>query len=459
MPIKKILIYAAMAVVSVGIGIGALRLPPLGAVTAAYNWTVQAVDSSGNVLNGTASAVTASPQYTVRIVDSTGHVIDSFGMSSVVTDGTTITGNGTGGSPLQLVIPCAVSSGCTGGTTQSSAQAGLGVPPLGDVNSMGVLVSINGKPFNGTPSLTNQVWAYTTSAGGGYYLISVTPNPMTALGDMVYATDASGGVDRVPANTASSTKMLLETGTGSVGAAPGFVAMHGDCTMDNTGLITCTSTNGSLFTTAATTNLPTIAQNGGTGNNNSVAAAGLYLKSDGGSPAKFVKSTGAASGTGGCTNQVVKTLNGDAVPTCVTVPQEITADSGSQTLQTTATTEFGNLPGSALAASGNEVRAQHPFILAGTLKNMTCNVIVGPGTSNSYAATVRSCTPTSGACSAASSSITCTISTSAVACSDNTHTLAINAGDLVNMQYVVTVGGSAPTATQINCGFEFDANY
>lgn len=60
-------------------GIGVFGVPILHAVTALYNSTVRIVDSSGNVIGGTASAVSANYNSTVRVVDSTGHVIDSFG--------------------------------------------------------------------------------------------------------------------------------------------------------------------------------------------------------------------------------------------------------------------------------------------------------------------------------------------------------------------------------------------
>src|SRR5881396_3478755 len=54
---------------------------------------------------------------------------------------------------------------------------------------------------------------------------------------------------------------------------------------------------------------------GGTGAANT-ATSGRYLKGDG---TNFVTSSGSASGTGTCTDQVVTAVNSDAAPTCSTV--------------------------------------------------------------------------------------------------------------------------------------------
>lgn len=66
-------------VLVLAVGVGILRVPILSAVTAVVNETVRIVDSTGTVINGTASAVSAKYNKTVQVVDSTGHVIDSFG--------------------------------------------------------------------------------------------------------------------------------------------------------------------------------------------------------------------------------------------------------------------------------------------------------------------------------------------------------------------------------------------
>lgn len=95
---KKLIIALTIA-----LGIGVFRVPILKAVTASYNQTIRVVSSTGTVLNGVASAVSGNYNQTVRIVDSTNHVIDSFGTNcpTIVTN-STLTGNGSGGSPLSV---------------------------------------------------------------------------------------------------------------------------------------------------------------------------------------------------------------------------------------------------------------------------------------------------------------------------------------------------------------------
>src|SRR5271157_1684663 len=70
-------------------------------------------------------------------------------------------------------------------------------------------------------------------------------------------------------------------------------------------------------TTALTTNAAVTAAQGGTGADLSGAASGRYPKANG--AGAFATSTGAAAGTGSCTNQVVTAENGDAAPTCTTI--------------------------------------------------------------------------------------------------------------------------------------------
>ena len=77
------------------------------------------------------------------------------------------------------------------------------------------------------------------------------------------------------------------------------------------GTITFPAGTGTVLTTISAV---TPAQ-GGTGASNT-ATSGNYLKGNG---TNFVTSTGAASGTGPCTNQAVTGLNSDAAPTCTTL--------------------------------------------------------------------------------------------------------------------------------------------
>jgi hypothetical protein len=75
-------------------------------------------------------------------------------------------------------------------------------------------------------------------------------------------------------------------------------------------------------TTVLTTNAAVTAAQGGTGANNT-ATTGRYLRGNG---TNFVTSSGAASGTGACTNQVVTATNDDAAPTCANVSSAMIAD-------------------------------------------------------------------------------------------------------------------------------------
>lgn len=74
----------------------------------------------------------------------------------------------------------------------------------------------------------------------------------TTLGDIIYG-GASGAPTRLAGNTSSTAKMLVQTGTGSASASPGWIAVGGDCTMSATGSFTCTKTNGTSFAASATT--------------------------------------------------------------------------------------------------------------------------------------------------------------------------------------------------------------
>lgn len=79
-----------------------LSIPKIRAVTVDAN--VHIVDATGNIINGVASAVTALVDENVHVVDSTGHIVNSFGGGGSITTDSTLTGNGTGGSPLSVAV-------------------------------------------------------------------------------------------------------------------------------------------------------------------------------------------------------------------------------------------------------------------------------------------------------------------------------------------------------------------
>ena len=131
------------------------------------------------------------------------------------------------------------------------------------------------------------------------------------------------------------------------------------------------------------------------------------------------------------------------------------ANSGLTAMATTTTSDLVCLPGSCLATSESQIQSAWP--VAGTFKNLQCNVANVAGASNSYALTVRTCTPSSGACTGTDSSVTCTITgTSAKTCSDTSDSVTIAAGDFVDLHANVTVGGTTPSATPLRCTVEFD---
>lgn len=78
---------------------------------------------------------------------------------------------------------------------------------------------------------------------------------------------------------------------------------------------------------------------------------------------------------------------------------------------------------------------------------------VANGASASGAWTLRSCTPTTGLCSSASSSITCTVGNSAGSCNDTSHTLSVSAGDLIDIQ--VVENSTAGPASNISVTLEW----
>lgn len=86
------------------------------------------------------------------------------------------------------------------------------------------------------------------------------------------------------------------------------------------------------------------AASGGTGASNT-PTSDRYLKGNG---TAFATSSGAASGTGSCTNQFVRALNSDAAPTCATVAN---ADLANSSLTVTAGT--GLTGGGAVSLGGS----------------------------------------------------------------------------------------------------------
>jgi len=123
------------------------------------------------------------------------------------------------------------------------------------------------------------------------------------------------------------------TGTASVGTAYGVnIASHakgGSATMTtgiglNIEAQTAAATNYAIRTAGTARSLfggPVDTSTGYRISNG--ATTGRYLRGDG---TNFVQSSGAASGTGSCTNQIVTALNDDAAPTCANVSSAMISD-------------------------------------------------------------------------------------------------------------------------------------
>jgi hypothetical protein len=189
------------------------------------------------------------------------------------------------------------------------------------------------------------------------------------------------------------------------------------------------------------------------------SATGGYFKWNG---TDVVASTGAASGTGTCTNQFVRAANADAAPTCNTV--SLTADvtgtlptgnggtgntTGVQTYvffaTTTApacttgggTTTFLGPSGAGSTTETSVVRYVVP--LAGTVKNL--RVWLGGNVPASETAAIKVVLGGS-----AQANPTCSIAAGAATCSDTSGTLSVVAGDTLNAQVNCSGGTTALNA-------------
>lgn len=143
-----------------------------------------------------------------------------------------------------------------------------------------------------------------SGSGSGQLTIKA---PATGGGTATFFAGSDTVVGLVTAQTLQG--KTIDTGA----AAPNVIKINGNTLSASAGTATVTVPNatGTLLSTAAAV---TPAQ-GGTGANNT-ATNTYYLKGNG---TNFVTSSGAASGTGPCTNQVVTGLNSDAAPTCTTI--------------------------------------------------------------------------------------------------------------------------------------------
>lgn len=91
--------------------------------------------------------------------------------------------------------------------------------------------------------------------------------------------------------------------------------------------------------------------------------------------------------------------------------------------------------------AGTEGVAALPLSVPGTIKNLYCSTLSGPGGATTYIATLRKNT--------SSQTLTCTMTGATATCNDTTHSFSANAGDLLALQLVTLTG--AATANGFNC--------
>jgi hypothetical protein len=272
----------------------------------------------------------------------------------------------------------------------------------------------------------------------------------------------------LPKLSGSSSDVLKGDGTfGAVSSSAHNLlsATHSDTT-------TASATRGDgLFAVGATPTWQRVAK---------PSVTGGYFKWNG---TDIVASTGAASGTGSCTNQAVTALTTDAAPTCTTLTSAYVNTSIAQTgvdintsHQVTATHLSAALPiaqgGTAnttgvqtyvlfatttapactngggtttflgVSGAGNTTEtsvARYVVPLAGTVKNL--RVWLGGNVPASQSAVVKVVLG-----GAAQTNPTCTIAAGAAVCNDTSNTLAVVAGDTLNVQINCSGGTNALNA-------------
>ena len=169
------------------------------------------------------------------------------------------------------------------------------------------------------------VWACTaTPAGGNVDLLDGSVHQDTLAGTVVLGDIIHGNVTpawaRLAGNITTTKQFLTQTGSGAASVVPVWaVIATGDmqelialadltdvASTTGTGTVALLNSTPTIITPSFTTGF-TI---GG------VATTGRYPRGNG---TNFVQSSGAASGTGTCTNQFAQVLNDDAAPTCDSV--------------------------------------------------------------------------------------------------------------------------------------------
>lgn len=237
-----------------------------------------------------------------------------------------------------------------------------------------ITAAANGSGGSGTPGgttgdiQTNVGGAFAADSGNYVYNVAshvqYTQAIVLGAGASIFALNDVAGVSGLQVqNTLTESRTYgWPNASGNVGITSGTLT-NGNCAKyDASGRLVDAGAACGVGTIASGTNHQLAFYNGtGTtlGGEAAAGTAGTYLKSNG---TDWVVSTGSASGTGSCTNQVVTALSSDAAPTCTTITSAyvnssilttaaaVTIGQGG-TGQTTATAAFDAL--SPMTAAGD----------------------------------------------------------------------------------------------------------
>lgn len=97
-------------------------------------------------------------------------------------------------------------------------------------------------------------------------------------------------------------------------------------------------------------------------------------------------------------------------------------------------------------SSSTESQVQCVIPVTGVIDQIYVQLSASTGSGNENTFTLMQCTPTSGACSGGASTLTCNIN-NAISCNDTSHTLAVTAGDLIDLKSIVALG--SPTSKTV----------